>query len=180
MGETLLQLKKLFEGAKVFEIRDGNRAESVCDFLLEKNNHKYSFTLFANDLGVWVENQKDSEGTHSDVQEMLEAIFDHHSDHARLLCESGKIPKNSNSYWELEKSYKGGIFEAFDNPMKRVIGFKCKICDNKFKIGIKALKNSEYYELLSTPEKRKPFAKILSDDWVGSKEIALEKLERIK
>jgi hypothetical protein len=177
MDATVQQLKELLEGSKILEVRESNLRESICDFLLEKNNHKYSFTLCATELGAWVENQKDSEGTNSDVQEMFEAIFNHHSDHAILLCESGKIPKNSSSYGELEKKYKGGIFKPYDNPMKRIIGFKCKICKQEFKIGIKALKNSEYYEFLSTPKKRKPFAKILSDGWVGSKKYALEMLK---
>ena len=48
------KLKELLEGAIVLEIRDGANRESIVEFFVEKKNRKYSFTLYATDLGAWI------------------------------------------------------------------------------------------------------------------------------
>jgi hypothetical protein len=64
MSDTLKDLKNLLEGAKILEVRNSGRKESICEFLCEKDKQKYSFTLFATNLGAWVENRQDAHGNY--------------------------------------------------------------------------------------------------------------------
>ena len=147
------KLKELLEGAIVLEIRDGANRESIVEFFVEKKNRKYSFTLYATDLKAWIGDEKDNEERFLDINQMLNSIFEHHTNHG---------------------DFKNDVFEAIESPMKLEIGFKCRKCKQEFKIGISMIKNSGFYELLATPDKRILFAKILSEGFVESKERAVD------
>jgi len=153
------ELKELLEGARVLEIKESSRRESICEFFVEKNERKYSFTLFCTDLGYWIEDRKDDKSNFMNFQELLEAIFEHHSSH---------------------NDFENDIFEPFDKVTQKIIGFRCRKCEKEFKVKIESIKNSEYYELLNDVEKRKLFARILSEGWIDKKDRAIEMIARMR
>lgn len=159
MDDSYEELKKLFEGARVLEVQKSDRKESICKFFVEKNKLKYSFVLFCTDLGYWVEEKKDDIGRFTDFKELLEAIFEHHLGH---------------------DDFKSDIFKSLDDPVKRTIGFQCRKCQKEFGIGMTALKNSKYLDLLDSVRKRNLFAKILSDGYIDSKERVIEMIKSRK
>ena len=146
--ENLAQLKDLLEGAKVNEIKKSDAHESICEMVVEKNGIKSSFILFATDLGWWVSDIKRKDGGYKFFRELLDATFEHYNDH---------------------KDWEADSFKAFDDPMTRTIGFRCKKCRKEFRITMSDLKGSEYSEFLTTPEKRKKFAKLLSGNYIQEK-----------
>jgi hypothetical protein len=153
---ALKELKDLLEKAKIIAVNSSSRRESICEFVCERGEHKYSFTLFATDLGTWIENKQ---GNFQDISEMLEAIFEHHVNHEDFVHD---------------------LFKSFDSPLKRSIGFVCKKCDWKIETDINVLKNSEYYEFLATPKSREKFAQVLSCGYIQNKQSVLDYFNEIK
>ena len=154
MNKNLNELKELFEGATILEIKESSKHETIFDFFVEKNNVKYSFTLSEYEVG----GRKNDKGNFTNFQDLLEEIFEHHLSH---------------------KDFESDVFEALDDVVHRSIGFRCQKCGEKFEVEIKTLKNSEYYELLNDVEKRKIFARILSEGWIENKNSAIEMIERV-
>lgn len=153
------ELKELLEGSKVIAINDTGKRESICEFVVNKNKKRYSFTLYSNDLGVWVGDHKDILDTYQDFQDFIEETFTHLSS---------------------VENYSKDIYEAVDFPMEKAIGFKCKKCGKLFKTSTTAVKKSNYGDLLQTPKQRKAFAKILGEDYLLSKNSAIDRLTGIK
>ena len=150
------ELKELLEGSTILELKEGTGREDICEFFVKKGNNKYSFTLLATDLGYWVENRKNQNGSFLDVQEMFEAIFKHHSDHA---------------------DFEHDMFKVFDDVLNRTVGFKCLKCDEKYVVGLKAIKASNYCKFLDSPDKRDKVAKALSVGWIGNVDSLVANLE---
>jgi hypothetical protein len=69
------------------------------------------------------------------------------------------------------ENYAEDIYETFDNVLERVIGFRCKKCGKEFKVSLTAVKNSKYSELLSTPDQRINFARVLNSGYILSPEM---------
>lgn len=153
------QLKELLDGSKIVAINDTDSRNSICEFVVNKNKKRYSFTLYSNDLGVWIGNHKHALDSYNNFRDFIEEAFTHLSD---------------------VENYSKNIYESVDFPMEKDIGFKCKKCGKLFKISITAVKKSEYGDLLQTPEQRKDFAKILSRDYLISKESTIKYLKSIK
>lgn len=151
MNEDLKKLKDLFENAKILEVKEGKRGSF--NFFVVKDEQKYSFTLFDYEIGL----KKDDKGNYINFQELLVEIFNHHANH---------------------NDFENDIFEAFDDITQKTMGFRCRKCGEEFKFGMKTLKDSEYYDLLSDVVKRKIFARILSVGWVSNKDIAIELIKR--
>lgn len=157
--ENLAQLKDLLEGAKINEIKKSDAHESICEMFVEKDKKKYSFTLFATDLGWGVSDVKRKDGEYKLFRELLDATFEHYNDH---------------------KDWESDSYEAFDNPMTRMIGFRCKKCSKEFQVTMTDLKSSEYSEFLTTPEKREKFAKLLSGNYIQEKDDVVRYLSDIE
>lgn len=152
-------LKDLLEDATILSIDKIETRDSICGFKVNKNNKIYSFTLCANDLGTWIENKKDESGCLEDFQDFIEETFKHLSN---------------------VENYKKNIYEAIDFPMEKAIGFKCKKCGKIFKLSLNTIKKSKYGELLQTLKQRKAFAKVLSKDYIYSKESLVQNLSNMK
>lgn len=158
-AESLKQLKELLEGAKVLEVRENTSPESLCDLYVEKNRKKYSFTLKATDLGWWSSDVKSQNGKFKVFQDLIEKTFDHYNEHG------------------LFGQY---IYESCDSPLDRSIGFRCKKCGAEFCADLATVRNSEYNDLLTTVEKRKTFAKLLSDFYIQDKASTVKYLEELE
>jgi len=154
MNKNLDELKELFEGAIILEIKESSKHESIFDFFVEKNNVKYSFTLSEYEIGE----RKDDKDNFTNFQELLEEIFKHHSSH---------------------EDFENDIFETFDDIMQKSVGFRCKKCGKEFKVGMETIKKSEYREFLNDVKKRKLFARILSNGWIGNKNYAVEMIAKL-
>lgn len=135
------QLKELLEGATVISVEDAKQRESICRITAEKDGKRYSFTLFATDLGAWVADSVTSEGTFRNFDDFIEKTFMHLS--------------------EVEY-FSDDIFEAIEDPMKRTLGVKCKKCGQEFKITLTAVKESKYSRFFTSPEGRSKFYRVLS------------------
>lgn len=148
------QLKELLEGATVLEVKESDKLESICELKVCKNDKRYSFTLYGNDLGVWVGNHKNGLDIYQDFDNFIEEAFSH----------------------LIEENYSNNVYESLDFPTELAIGYKCKKCGKIFKIALTAVKNSKYRDLLQTPGQRKAFAKVLSEDYILNKESVKERL----
>jgi hypothetical protein len=159
MSQSTEHLRNLLVGAKVLEIKDTDSQESMCELYVEKDGKKYSFTLFATDLGWWIADVKDFNGDFDNFQDLIEKTFEHYNKH----CSSAK-------------DYGKDRYESFDSITHKLIGFRCKECGKEFNTTYNAIKKSEYADLLKTPEDRKRFAKLLSGYYIQDKANALERL----
>lgn len=153
LSDSLKQLKELLEGAKVLEIKKNDSPESLCELTVEKDGKKYSFVLKATDLGWWTSDVKSQNGEFKVFQDLIEKTFEHYNEHGLFGQD---------------------LYENCDSALKRLIGFRCKKCNAEFCASLTAVKNSEYGDLLTTVEKRKKFAKLLSEFYVQDRTSTLE------
>lgn len=154
--EIFNQLKELLEGALITEVLEEKSPEALCRFKLEKNGKKFEFTVFKNDLGTWIEGLQEEDRGFFDLQDMFEKIFDHNEVH-----------NNENTY------------NVQTEILSALINFKCS-CGKMFKTSLKTIRNSEYFELLRTPEQRDNFAKILNSVYIQNKDSVIEALNNYK
>jgi hypothetical protein len=157
--EEITKLKELLQGAKVLEINSSDNPESVFELVVDRNGSKCSVTLFANDLGWWVSGIKKQDGVFLEFQELLEEVFEHYDSHG---------------------DYSADSFESTNYPAELNIGFKCRTCGKEFISSLISVKNSEYFDLLTTVVNRKNFAKIISGHYIQDKECALEYLKKLR
>lgn len=150
------QLKNLLEGAEIISVEDLNKREAICRITAKKNNKKYSFSLYGNDLGTWISDNKDSD---NDFHDLLEEAFTHLND---------------------VENFAEDIFICVEDPMKGTLGFMCKKCRQLFITHLTAIKDSKYSKFFSTPEQRAKFAKVLGSGYIMSPEMVEERIKDMR
>jgi len=146
--EEVEKLRGLMKGAYIEDVEFSGRDESLCDFVLRRDGKKYSFTLFATDLGFWTGSLKNFKGHHRELQDIWEEIHEHNM---RV------------------DPVEGCTYKCFDDPFARTVGFECA-CGKRFEIGLSDLKESPYCSFLTTVEGREKVASVLGTDYMWSPE----------
>ena len=149
--DELKELRELLVGAYVLEVNDAGRDESLCEFVVRRDGKKYSFILFATDLGHWVSDLKTHDGHFREVQDIFEATFEH------VSRKHGWGGPNQAS------------FQCLDNPIQRTIGFKC-CCGQTYEVSLSDVKRSPYVKFLGDAETREKIAQCLGEDYIGAPE----------
>lgn len=70
------KLKSLLEGAKIVSVSESKNPESLCNFCVELDDERTSFTLYATDLGYWVGDIIRG-GRYENMTDMLGSVYNH-------------------------------------------------------------------------------------------------------
>lgn len=154
MTDTVSKLKELLEGRKVITVNESPQRDSICELVVESpDGNNVSFTLFATDLGSWIGNER-SGGLFKNVRDLFDEVFEH-STRAHSVTDED-------------------IYEAYEDPMQRTLGFRCKKCQELFLVGLTAVKDSEYAEFFKTSEDRRKLAKVVGETYILNVETLKE------